>query len=194
MERILLHVAQGLHRIGRIARGEEVVDDHQPFRHHDPVGQFELGIDRGAGVFAVDVHPAHGLVHRLEIEAARQSARWTRQRDHVLRAGVDRGEGRSDRGLVEFEIAEIELLVRLAVRGEERRRAALPDADFEHVALRRHLVVEQAAPQRIGMEAEPARNGVDLFPTQHGRLHIAALLTVLLRRRKPSHLAFEASL
>ena len=42
------------------------------------VGELELAVDRGAGVLAVDVHPAHALVHGAQVElgaAARSTAR-----------------------------------------------------------------------------------------------------------------------
>ena len=73
-------------------------------------------------------------------------------------------------GLVEFEIAEIEFFLGRGIARQHGGRAAFPDADFEQVARRAGLEVEEGAPQGIGVETEPARNGVDLLPSQHRTL------------------------
>ena len=167
VERVLLEIADHLGRVGRVARREEVVDHHDAVGVDDAVGELELAIDRGAGVLAVDMEPAHRLVHGLQVELGRQVGRRPRQRHDVGRLHADRADGAMHRLLVEPEVAQIELLATLAIGGEHRRRAAAPHADLEQVARDPGLLVEQGAPDAVGLEHEPARNGVDLFPTEH---------------------------
>src|SRR5204863_5510641 len=129
---------------------------------------------------AVDVHPAHGLMQGAQIEPARQLAGWRRNRDHPGTRRADRVENSPQRLAVDLEVAEIEGFAVAAVGGQDRGRAAAPDADLEQIAA--HVLglleVEQAPPQGIRMEAEPARDRLDLFPTQHHGLANSAVLTL----------------
>ena len=140
-------------------------------------------------MLAVDMEPAHRLVHGLGVELGRQVGRRTGQGDDVCRLHADRLDGTMNGRLVQPEVAQVQLLIALAVGRQDRGRPAAPYADLEQIPGNPGLLVEQGAPDAIGLEHEPARNCVDFLPTEHSILACGALLTAPLRGRKPGPLA-----
>jgi len=158
----------------RVARREEIVDHDDALGIHDPVGELQLAIDGGAGVLAVDVEPPDRLVHRLQVELGGKVRGRAGEGHDVRGLGTDRLDRAADGRLIQPQIAQVELLVALAIGGEDGGRTAPPDADLEQIARNIGLLVEQGAPDAIGLEHEPARNRVDFLPTEHPPSSFAA--------------------